>query len=102
VFELEIAPLVDANGVRLTGELDFATAPRLSEALVGFSSDVELCLDLTELAVVDSAGLHAILALARARDDRSLVLLNPSSAIMRSFEIAGIDQHPGIEIQQAR
>ena len=50
---------------------------------------------------MDSAGLHALLGLARTRGSRSLAVLDPPAWIMRSFEIAGIDQHPAIEIRHA-
>jgi anti-anti-sigma factor len=99
--DLEIAALAEASGIRLTGELDFSTAPRFTEAVREFPPGEELRLDLTGLVLVDSAGLHALLALARSRGNRSVVLLDPPASVMRSFEIAGIDQHPAIEIRHA-
>jgi len=101
VSDLEIAALADASGIRLTGELDFSTAPRFTEAVREFPPGKELQLELAGLILVDSAGLHALLALARSRGNRSVVLLNPSAPVMRIFEIAGIDQHPAIEIRHA-
>jgi anti-sigma B factor antagonist/stage II sporulation protein AA (anti-sigma F factor antagonist) len=101
VSVFEMSPLVDGKGLRLAGELDLATAPRLTEALFDFaSSEADVHLDLAELSFLDSSGLRAILLLARSRaDDRSVVLIKPSPAIMRTFEIVGIDQHPRIEIR---
>lgn len=98
---LEMSPLVDGEGLRLAGELDLATAPKLAEALLDFaSSEGELHLNLSGLTFLDSSGLHVILALADSRgDDRPVVLLNPHTLIMRTFEIAGIDEHPGVEIR---
>jgi anti-anti-sigma factor len=97
----EISPLVNGKGLRLAGELDLASAPRLTEALLDFdSSDGELHLDLTEVSFLDSSGLRVIVALARSRGDNgSVVLLEPSAAIMRILEIVEIDKHPGIEIR---
>jgi len=97
----EISPLVNKKGLRLAGELDLATAPGLTEALLDFaSSGGEVHLDLSEVSFLDSSGLRVILALARSRGDNgSVVLLDPSAAIMRSLEIMGIDEHPGIEIR---
>ena len=100
VFEL--SPLVNGKGLRLAGELDLAAAPRLTEALVDFASSAkdEVHLDLTEVSFLDSSGLRVILALARSRaGNGSVVLLDPTAAIMRILEIAGIDEHPGIEIR---
>lgn len=98
----EIFPLANGQGLRLAGELDLAAAPRLTEALLDFASadGGELHLDLTEVSFLDSSGLRVILALARSRGGTgSVVLLDPPAAIMRILEIAGIDEHPGIEIR---
>ena len=97
----EISPLATGKGLRLAGEFDLATAPRLTEALLDFaSSEGEVHLDLGEVSFLDSSGLRVILALARSRGDNgSLVLLAPSAAIMRILQIMGIDGHPGIEIR---
>ena len=97
----EISPLVNGKGLRLAGELDLATAPRLKEALLDFASpEGDVHLDLSEVSFLDSSGLRVILALARSRGDNgSLVLLTPSAAIVRILEIVGIDEHPGVEIR---
>ena len=97
--DLDIAALTNERGFRLTGDLDFSTVPRFTEALSTFPPDDELDLDLADVIHIDSAGLHAILGFARSRRNRSLVLLNPTPIVRRSFEIAGIDQHPAIEIR---
>jgi anti-anti-sigma factor len=98
---LEMSSLVDGEGMRLAGELDLATAPQLAEALLEFaSSEGELQLNVSELTFLDSSGLRVILELARSRaDDGSVVLLDPSAAVMRILEIMGIDEHPGVEIR---
>jgi anti-anti-sigma factor len=101
VSVLEISPLVGVPGVRLEGELDLATAPLLTEALLDFASEREVHLDLALLTFLDSSGLHVITALARSQNGgRSVVLVNPSTSVMRSLEITGIDQHPAVEIRQ--
>jgi anti-anti-sigma factor len=101
VSQLEIAPLPDSRGISLSGDLDFATTAVFTEAVRAFPPGDELQLELTELVLVDSAGLHALLGLARPRGNRSLILVNPRPSVMRSFEIAGLDQHPAIEIRDA-
>lgn len=98
---LEISPLIGAAGLRLDGELDLTTAPLLTEALLDLASEREVHLDLAMLTFLDSSGLHVIAKLARSQDgNRSVVLLNPSTAVMRSLEITGIDQHPAVEIRR--
>jgi anti-anti-sigma factor len=98
----EISPLVNGKGLRLEGELDLAASPRLTEAFLDFAtSEGEVHLDLSEVSFMDSSGLRVILALARSRADTgsSVVLLDPSAAVVRIFEIIGIHEHPGVEIR---
>ena len=99
--ELEITPLPNGGGIYLAGDLDFSTTAFFTEAVRGFPADDELQLELSELVLVDSAGLHALLGLARTRRSRSLILVNPRATVMRSFEIASLDRHPAIEIRDA-
>ena len=92
---------MNKKGLRLAGELDLATAPQLAEALLDYaSSEGELHLNLSGLTFLDSSGLHVIMALTRPMDgNRSVVLINPSTAAMRCLEITGIDDHPAVEIR---
>jgi anti-sigma B factor antagonist len=102
MFELEISRIPDGTGLKLSGELDVATAPELTKALLDLSpANTRVTLDLTELTFVDSCGIRAILALARsANGNGPVVLLNPTEAVSRVFEILGLDGHVGIEVQQ--
>ena len=101
VSVLEISPLTGVAGLRLDGELDLATAPLLKEALVDLGSERDVHLDLALLTFLDSAGMHAIVALARSLDgNRSVVLVNPSTAVRRCLEITGIDKHPAVKIRE--
>ena len=77
VSHLEIAPLPDAKGICLSGDLDFSTTALFADAVRAFPPGEELQLELTGLVLVDSAGLHALLGLARARGNRSLILVDP-------------------------
>ena len=101
--EFEISRMQDGVGLKLVGELDLATAPELNKALLDPSlPETQLRLDLSELTFVDSCGIHAILTLARSQDGRGpLVLLDPSAHVSRLFELLGLDQHAGIEVQRS-
>jgi anti-anti-sigma factor len=101
VSQLEIVPLPEGRGISLSGDLDFSTTALFTEAVSAFPQGDDLQLDLAELVLVDSAGLHALLGLARPRGNRSLILVHPRPSVMRSFEIARLDQHPAIEIRDA-
>jgi anti-sigma B factor antagonist len=69
----------DTAWVRLAGELDIATTPRLRRVLRALRARL-VVLDLRELAFMDSSGVHAIVdASIRARrlGDRLLLLSGP-------------------------
>ena len=100
---LELSPLVDAIGIKLTGEVDIATAPQLTDALATVSTESEVHLELSELTFMDSSGLHAILAFAGSLNGGGpLVMLNPSDDIERVFAITALAQHPKIVVRHTR
>ena len=100
--EFTIARLDGGNGLKIAGELDLATSSQLTEALRDASSAGQVILDLSELTFLDSSGIHAILELARTQNGNGpVIILNPSYAVTRVFDIIGIDQHAGIELRRA-
>ena len=100
--EFSISPLETGNGIKIVGELDVVTAPRLGEALIAAASQSQLVLDLSEVTFLDSFGVHSILELCRARNGHGpVVIRNPSRAVTRLFEILALDKHPGLELQAA-
>jgi anti-anti-sigma factor len=87
--------------VRLTGELDHASAPDLVTMLalnVDGASDLKL--DLRGLTFMDSTGLHIIVNVAKAlAGHATLVLIGPTSPVARVLDITGIvDRIPNIEV----
>jgi anti-sigma B factor antagonist len=84
------------NGVAkiaLSGELDMATAPLLTESLGAWEKDgvSAIVLDLRDLAFVDSQGLRAFLqANNRARENgHRLILIGASRSARQLFELTG-------------
>jgi anti-anti-sigma factor len=88
--QLEIAERSERNArvVALSGELDVATAPMLSErlqdAIEGFA-DMHVIIDLSNVAFMDSMGLQVMLSATRrlARERRRLVLVCLPGPILR-------------------
>ena len=80
----------DTAWLRLAGELDVATTPRLTRVLRALRARL-VVLDLRELAFMDSCGVHAIVnAGARARQlGRRLVLLRGPPRVDRIFRLTG-------------
>jgi anti-anti-sigma factor len=70
--------------VRLAGELDAATAPRLWEAFDTLPLDRPIVVDLTDLAFMDIAGMRPLLALA---DRAPLRLSSPRPVVRRLLDL---------------
>ena len=67
--EFRISRPNGGTGLKIVGELDVATAPRLTEALRDLQEG-EVVLDLSELTFLDSCGTRALLELARTETER--------------------------------
>jgi anti-sigma B factor antagonist len=83
-----------ASAIAVSGELDFETAPQLSEEveLAVWSTVGAFVLDLSDITFLDSSGLHALLR-ARAflaREDRALVLVCPPGQARRVLDLASV------------
>ena len=100
--EFEISSIPEGTGFKLVGELDVATVPKLTKALLEQPiRGTPVTLDLSELTFVDSCGIHAILAVASSLNGNGpLVIANPTGTVMRVFEILGLDAHAGLEIRR--
>jgi anti-anti-sigma factor len=92
--EIPFTALVDGRRpavVRLTGELDLASATQLQSVLARLDGDVEL--DCSGLDFIDAAGLRAF---EKARDGCAargckLVLVDPSPAVDRLLRMVNLD-----------
>lgn len=80
--------------VHVAGEIDVDTAPALTEAIDAALENgaLELWVDLTQVAFMDSSGLHALWR-ARRRAlalNRRLAIICPGGPVRRLFDIAGL------------
>ena len=79
--------------VTLGGELDIYTVPAFRQELERFDpAEIQLVVDLTDVTLLDSSGLGALVSLLnRARgSSRSLGLVCPHRHLRRVFEITGL------------
>lgn len=93
-FAVERAPLLGAPGVRVRGDVDIDTAPRLTEILDEAIQETRgaFVVDLCDVDFLASTGVNVLLR-ARAvlgRADRALVVVCPPGPARRIFEVAGI------------
>jgi anti-sigma B factor antagonist len=82
--------------LRLAGEVDVATAPRLRDRLVQLVTDgpPRVVVDLSGLSFIDSMGLGALVSgLKRARaHDGDLRLAGPTDHVAKVLSITRLDQ----------
>jgi len=94
-LELAVTP-GPVSTVVVSGELDIAAAPALTEALDRLTADgaTEIALDLSGVTFCDSTGLGAFVHADQALQARGarLVLVNPSERVRRLLAITSLDQ----------
>ena len=95
-FSVDRVTVLGRPALRVRGELDIATAPRLAEAVASQLSQQPqaMVVDLTGTTFLDSTALGVLIGTVkrlRARDGR-LTLVNTDANIARTFDITGLDQ----------
>lgn len=87
----------DAVVMKLRGELDIATVPRLEEAVEAALADapVELTIDLRPLGFMDSSGLRQFILLADRAEEEGwrLVLIRPGQPTLSIFQITRAEEN---------
>jgi len=82
--------------VRLSGELDISSAPKVEDELARVEPDrpERLVLDLRNLAFMDSTGLRLLIAAdTRARQqDRRLTIIKGPETVQRVFRITRLEE----------
>lgn len=95
-LRLDVSEHGDRSVLRVGGEVDVATAPRLREQLIVLVNEqrYQLVVDLSDVDFIDSTGLGVLIgALKRVRShDGDLHLVCSDPRIVRVFEITGLDQ----------
>jgi anti-anti-sigma factor len=86
--------------LHLDGELDPHTAPMLEQQVneLAEAGSLDIVLDLSRLAFIDSSGLRVVISAHREMADRGgkLSLQSPSDTAQRLLEITGLVDHISI------
>ena len=99
---MDLAIIEDASQgrtiVKLSGELDIASAPGLRERLLAILSrrtPGHLILDLSKLVFIDSSGIAVFVNTERRARllGCTVVLVAPQAPVSRVLQICGLDQH---------
>lgn len=96
-LSLEIEPTADGHTLlRVTGEIDVYTAPKLREQLIQLANDgvSHIVVDLNMVEFLDSTGLGVLVgALKRARASKgSFVLVCDQPRLLKIFRITGLER----------
>lgn len=91
-LELELSRTDGHAVLRVRGEVDLYTAPRLADAVAeGLSAAAALTLDLTEVDFIESSGLRVLLEARRGTDPEALELrLRAGGPVERLLGLAGV------------
>ncbi|MFY9487923.1 MAG: STAS domain-containing protein [Solirubrobacterales bacterium] len=96
-FDLVTSVDGDTTRIRLTGELDIASADVLSGALESTQIDAgaTLAVDMTDVGFMDSTGLRLLIAANRRaiEGDYKLVIVTGESPAKRVLELTRMDEH---------
>ena len=93
LYELELETIAAGAVVAsLSGELDLTNARELEERLEEAApAEALLVVDVNRVVFVDSAALHVLFKLARARGrERLALVLDPTAAVARTLDIVGM------------
>ncbi len=87
--------------VRLDGEIDLHTIPRLEAAFEEvLSAGVPVSVNMANVTFIDSSGLHFLAKVASSLNGTGpLSLVNVSPRVLRVMEIVGMDALPSIEVR---
>ena len=91
-FDVRVETTSDAQVVRVTGDLDLATAELVEKAVATVPEGL-LVFDLTACTFLDSAGVRVLASTARivADDDREVRVVATDPGILRVLEITGMN-----------
>ena len=94
LLSLEIEAGNYGRTVRVSGEIDIATAPRLQACLASLTDQTLVAVDLTEVPFIESSGIAVLIAEHKRRvaSGRQLVITGSSPLTLRVFELTGVDQ----------
>ena len=87
--------------VRLDGEIDMHTVPRLEEAFAEvLAAGGPVSVDMANVTFIDSSGLHFLAKVASSLNGTGpLALVNVSPRVVRVMGIVGMDAMPSIELR---
>ena len=90
--------IVNGERVRVKGEVDLSTAPKLQEVLIRCTKDIGRIptIDLSEVVYLDSSGIQALVNTATAHSDEAEMavgnIIGVQPQVMRILRLVGLDR----------
>ncbi|OUO19288.1 STAS domain-containing protein [Collinsella sp. An307] len=102
-LNISTSPTPERYTIRVSGEVDISNADKLREA-IDFSLEQpteEICLDLTDVAYIDSTGIGVLVGAAHHAADhgKGFSAINAQAGVMRVAQLLGVDQEIAISAQ---
>jgi anti-anti-sigma factor len=93
-WQLQIERRPEHTVLRVLGDLDLETAPRLAAGAQPLLVGGSLVIDLSQLTFIDSSGLSALIRInQRVRAaGHELTIISPVPRVAKAFEVTGLDQ----------
>ncbi len=96
-IELAVDRGTESATLRVSGEIDLTSAPKLDDEIQSLieQSVRTLTLDLSSVAFMDSTGLRVLLKASKLLESSGgkVVLLKPSEPVRRLLEVSGLEGH---------
>ena len=102
-LNISTSPTPERYTISVSGEVDISNADKLREA-IDFSLEQpteEICLDLTDVAYIDSTGIGVLVGAAHHAADhgKGFSAINAQAGVMRVAQLLGVDQEIAISAQ---
>ncbi|GAA0501649.1 anti sigma b factor antagonist RsbV [Salinibacillus aidingensis] len=95
-LSIDVSRTDDIHHVKLSGEIDVYTAPKLKETILPLTKEegVSIKVDLEKINYMDSTGLGVFISgLKSAKENHSeLILMNLHERVYRLFDITGLKE----------
>jgi anti-sigma B factor antagonist len=92
-IRVQVVAVWSHTEVRVWGEIDMLTAPRLRAEIDAAIEDGPrlIIVDLTHVSFIDSSGLHVLIAACQRLGPRAFAVVTLRDNIRRVFAISGVD-----------
>lgn len=99
--DLQVEPVAEPRGLRLSGELDLATVAEVDTVLRPMIEEGgEITIDVSALMFMDSSAVQMLIRSLQALQERGrVILVSPGNTVKRLIEVMGLDRFDNLELR---